>query len=63
MFATWHGHDNEVVSVAFSPDGVFLASGSQDGTVKVWDVQTGGLVITLEGHSSGIFLVTFHPAE
>ena len=38
-------------SVAFSPDGVLLATGSQDGTVKLWDVQARTLLATLEGHA------------
>ncbi len=36
-----------VWSVAFSPDGCTLASGSQDETIKLWDVQTGECLKTL----------------
>jgi WD40 repeat protein len=35
------GHDQGLFSVAFSPDGHRLASGSRDDTIKLWDVQTG----------------------
>jgi WD40 repeat protein len=38
-----------------------LASGSNEGTVKIWDVATGNLLRTLEGHSSLIESVAFSP--
>ena len=38
---TLTGHSNYVSSVAYSPDGKHIVSGSYDGTVKVWDSQTG----------------------
>jgi WD40 repeat protein len=38
---TLKGHTGGVESVAFSPDGKRLASGSGDQTVKVWDAATG----------------------
>ena len=40
-------HTRSVMSVAFSPDGLLLVSGSDDGTAKVWKVLTGDLVATL----------------
>jgi WD40 repeat protein len=39
--ATLKGHTSPVWSVAYSPEGQTLASGSHDKTVKLWDVQTG----------------------
>ncbi|CAI7653790.1 unnamed protein product [Penicillium glandicola] len=48
---TLEGHSDVVQSVAFSPDGRLLASGSGDGTVKFWDLATGALKLTLEGSS------------
>ena len=38
---TLTGHSHYVNSVAYSPDGKHLVSGSYDNTVKVWDAQTG----------------------
>ena len=35
------GHSSAVMSVAFSPDGKKIVSGSDDGTVRVWDVNLG----------------------
>ncbi|MBF0539143.1 MAG: hypothetical protein HQL03_12920, partial [Nitrospirae bacterium] len=37
---TLTGHTNIVISLAFSPDGKKLASGSIDNTIKLWDVKT-----------------------
>ena len=37
---TLTGHSHYVNSVAYSPDGKHLVSGSHDNTVKVWDAQT-----------------------
>jgi WD40 repeat protein len=45
---TLSGHTNWVWSVAFSPDGRLLASGSADATIKFWDVQTGECLKTLQ---------------
>ncbi|MDH4241809.1 MAG: hypothetical protein OEW48_19790 [Phycisphaerae bacterium] len=35
-------HEGEVRQVAFSPDGRLLATGSTDGTARIWKVETGG---------------------
>ncbi|KAJ5819444.1 hypothetical protein N7474_005035 [Penicillium riverlandense] len=55
------GHSGWVCSVAFSPDGRLLASGSNDKTVRLWDPATGALQQTLEGHSDSVRAVAFSP--
>ena len=47
-------HTSSVRSVAFSPDGTRVLSGSGDNTLKLWDAATGALVRTFQGHSGGV---------
>ena len=55
-------HSAAVVgSVAFSPDGTHLLSGSPDKTLKLWDAATGELIRTFEGHAGGVTSVAFSP--
>jgi eukaryotic-like serine/threonine-protein kinase len=49
------GHTREINSVAFSPDGRRIASGSGDGTIKVWDAATSQEIITIKGHTGDGF--------
>ncbi|NES72399.1 MAG: serine/threonine protein kinase, partial [Okeania sp. SIO2D1] len=46
----FRGHSRAVLSVAISPDSQILASGSLDGTVKLWNLQTGKLLDSLCGY-------------
>jgi WD40 repeat protein len=58
---TLEGHNSNVLSVAFSPDGKKVASGSKDKTIKLWEVNTGELLQTLKGHRNKVQSVAFSP--
>ncbi|KAG9088911.1 hypothetical protein FS749_001766, partial [Ceratobasidium sp. UAMH 11750] len=53
---------SEVNSVAISPDSRRIASGSDDGTVRIWDAETGDTVLKpLKGHTRAVNSVAFSP--
>ena len=59
---TLEGHIEYVSSVSFSPDGKLLASGSGDGSIKLWRVDRKEFVRTLQGHSGVVHSVAFNNA-
>lgn len=54
-------HSLDVNGMACSSDGKYLATASSDKMVKLWDPDTGKVIKTLEGHSSGVLCVAYSP--
>ena len=52
--------DPRIKSIAVSPDGHFLAAGSHNPTVALWEIAT-GILRELQGHTAWIWTVAFHP--
>ena len=55
------GHTGPVSAVAIAPDGTWLATGSDDGTVRIWDPATGQQRATLTGHTGYVTAVAIAP--
>jgi WD40 repeat protein len=56
------GHTDWVTSVAFSPDGALIMSGSLDNTIRMWDARNQGVALgVLEGHTGTVTSIAFSP--
>ncbi|KAJ1339305.1 hypothetical protein BSLG_006072 [Batrachochytrium salamandrivorans] len=53
------GHQHDMNSISYSPDGQFIATGGDDGKVKLWNTQTGFCFVTFTEHSGGIVALDF----
>jgi len=58
---TFTGHISPVRSVAFSPDGTRVLTGSDDQTAKLWDARTGICIRTFTGHTDYVLSVGYSP--
>jgi len=58
---TCQGHKGGIYSMAFSPDGTRIVSGSDDKTIKLWDTLTGECLHTLNEHTNWVMSVVFSP--
>ena len=54
-------HSDYINSVAFSPDGKTLASGSRDNTIRLWNAATGKEILKIEEHPSDVNSIAFTP--
>jgi len=54
-------HSGSIESIAYSPDGTYLATASRDKTIKLWEVETGRLLRTLTGHTKSVSAVCCSP--
>lgn len=54
---------SNVNAVDWSPDGLFLVSGHDDGTVRIWDTRTGAETNVIDAHNGPVWSVDWHPVE
>jgi COMPASS component SWD2 len=52
---------NSVMEASFSPDGQFILAGSEDGTIHIWETQSGREVSVWKGHSGPVGVVKWNP--
>ncbi|XP_033745921.1 transducin beta-like protein 3 [Pecten maximus] len=60
---TEKAHDKDINSIAMAPNDKFIASGSQDKTVKIWNTSDLSLLGVMRGHKRGIWCLQFSPVD
>ncbi|XP_060071465.1 transducin beta-like protein 3 [Ylistrum balloti] len=60
---TEKAHDKDINSIAMAPNDKFIASGSQDKTVKIWNTDNLSLLGVMRGHKRGIWCLEFSPID
>ncbi|MGB6164451.1 MAG: TIR domain-containing protein [Pseudonocardiaceae bacterium] len=61
LLRTLTGHDGTIGRIGWSPDGRLLATPSKDGTVRIWDTDSGACLRTIHGQSKSMFAAAFDP--
>jgi WD40 repeat protein len=57
----FRGHHDPIWTVAYHPEGTFIASGSVDHTIRIWELETGRMLRILRGHTDAVRCLTFSP--
>jgi WD40 repeat protein len=57
------GHTHPIWAIAFRPVGALLASSSEDGTIRLWDIASGACTHLLSGHTKPTWALTFSPDQ
>ncbi|KAI7907602.1 WD40-repeat-containing domain protein [Cokeromyces recurvatus] len=60
---THQAHDKDINTICVAPNDKYFATGSQDKTAKLWNVDTGELVGTMKGHKRGVWCARFSPVD
>ena len=55
------GHTDRITSISYSPDGVHIATASEDGSARQWDAATGAQMLELRRHSGSVRGVAYSP--
>lgn len=55
------GHDDKITCIAFSPNGQFIAAGSKDSNIIIWDITSGNKVKELIGHINSVISIAWSP--
>jgi WD40 repeat protein len=58
---TFAGHEQAVRACDYSPNGLYVISASYDGTLKLWDAETGEDLVTFRGHEGAVYDCAFSP--
>jgi WD40 repeat protein len=61
ILATLDGHPGSITSLAFSADGMRVATGADDRSARIWDSHTGAMLAAVTGHSDDVNRVRFSP--
>src|SRR5262249_15169448 len=63
LLSVFDGHSGSINSLAFSPDGKWLASGSMDKSIRIWNIRSAVCERVLTGHTDPIIDVAFSPSS